>query len=132
MRLLDTDIMIDILRGYGPAVEWLRSLGDEEIGIPGYVAMELVDGCKSRGQAELDRVEDMIERSRTYWPSDEDCQRALDHFKDIVLTHGTSPFDVLIGECAVGMGVPLYSFNVSDFDSIPDLSLEQPYLKTAP
>jgi hypothetical protein len=29
-----------------PALQWLGSLGEEEIVAPGYVAMELVDGCR--------------------------------------------------------------------------------------
>jgi len=43
MILLDTDVMVDILRGYEPAKEWLASV--EEIGVPGLVAMELIQGC---------------------------------------------------------------------------------------
>ena len=37
MILLDTDVMIDILRGYQPAIEWLTSVSDQEIGLPGLV-----------------------------------------------------------------------------------------------
>lgn len=48
MLLLDTDVMIDVLRGYDPALEWLRSLADEMIGLPGFVAMELLQGCRNR------------------------------------------------------------------------------------
>ena len=36
MILIDTDIMIDILRGYTPAIDWLVSLSDEEIVLPGF------------------------------------------------------------------------------------------------
>ncbi|GCL38418.1 MULTISPECIES: type II toxin-antitoxin system VapC family toxin [Sphaerospermopsis] len=47
MILLDSDIVIDFLRKYSPAIIWLSSLGDEEIALPGYVAMELMQGCKN-------------------------------------------------------------------------------------
>jgi len=40
--LLDTDILIDLLREYPPAVEWLNTVGDEEILIPGLVMMEII------------------------------------------------------------------------------------------
>ncbi|MBE9234132.1 hypothetical protein IQ231_21295 [Cuspidothrix issatschenkoi LEGE 03284] len=46
MILLDSDIIIDFLRKYPPAISWLSSLGEEEIALPGYVAMELMQGCK--------------------------------------------------------------------------------------
>ena len=48
MILLDSDIIIDFLRKYPPAVTWLRSLEDEQIALPGYVAMELIQGCNNK------------------------------------------------------------------------------------
>jgi len=41
MTLLDTDVMIDLLRQYPPAVAWLDSLGDEEIVLPGFAMRRL-------------------------------------------------------------------------------------------
>ncbi len=46
MILIDTDVMVDILRRHGPAVAWLDSLGTAAVGIPGLVAMELLQGCR--------------------------------------------------------------------------------------
>jgi predicted nucleic acid-binding protein len=40
MILLDTDVMVDILRGNESAKVWLQSI--DEIGMPGLVAMELI------------------------------------------------------------------------------------------
>ena len=48
MILVDTDIMVDIMRQHSPAVAWLDSLGTEVVGIPGLVAMELLQGCRNR------------------------------------------------------------------------------------
>jgi len=42
MILLDTDIVIDVLREYPPAVAWFQSVANEEIVLPGFVAMELI------------------------------------------------------------------------------------------
>ena len=36
MMILDSDIMIDLLRQHPPAVAWLDSLGEEEIILPGF------------------------------------------------------------------------------------------------
>ena len=41
MILLDSDVVIDILRQYPPALAWLDSLEGESIGFPGFVMMEL-------------------------------------------------------------------------------------------
>jgi len=48
MILLDSDIAIDFLRRYPPSVRWLESLGDQLIALPGYVAMELMQGCNNK------------------------------------------------------------------------------------
>jgi predicted nucleic acid-binding protein len=39
--LLDSDVMIDILRQYQPTTAWLASLDGEEILLSGFVVMEL-------------------------------------------------------------------------------------------
>lgn len=54
MILVDTDVLVDCLRGTDAARQWLESSG-ETLGIPGVVAMELVVGCRNR--AELQRLD---------------------------------------------------------------------------
>jgi hypothetical protein len=127
MLLLDTDVMIDVLRGNQAAVAWLAGLGDEELGLPGFVVMELLDGCTSK--LEMNRLQRQLEPFRVYWPSEADCNRALADFLRSHLSQGVGWLDVLIGEYAVGLGSPLCTFNVKHFKSIPDLVTEQPYSK---
>src|SRR5438874_13648847 len=45
MILLDSDVGVDLLRGKPQAIAWLASLGRQRITVPGYVAMELIQGC---------------------------------------------------------------------------------------
>lgn len=53
MILLDSDILVDLLRRHPPASRWFDSLHeDEEIAVPGYVVMELVQGCRNRAEQE--------------------------------------------------------------------------------
>jgi hypothetical protein len=41
MILLDSDVMIDLMRQYPPALIWFDSLSDEEeLTLPGFVVME--------------------------------------------------------------------------------------------
>jgi len=76
--LLDTDVMVDVLKGHVPARGWLASVTLQEIGIPGLVAMELLQGC--RDAREQRRVERTLGTYPLYWPSGEDCARALTWF----------------------------------------------------
>lgn len=55
--LLDTDILIDILRGYTRSIEWLTTQTE----IPAIVSvcvMELIQGCRSK--RDLQAVEQLI------------------------------------------------------------------------
>jgi len=79
MILLDTDVMIDLLRDYPPAKEWFQLLDDDEIlALPGFVMMELIQGCKNK--AEQDRLKRDLGDYEVIWLSSEDCNIALDVF----------------------------------------------------
>lgn len=125
MRLLDTDILIDIFRGYFPAVRWLRSLDNAAIGIPGLAMMELMLGCDNVQQ--LRELEQRLAPYQIYWPTARDLDRVLASFGKRHLSHSLGIIDAMIGECAVGLGVPLCTFNVRHFRAVGGLATEQPY-----
>jgi predicted nucleic acid-binding protein len=75
MILLDTDVMIDLMREYLPAIDWLDSLGTEKIVLPGLVAMELIQGC--RDKAEQQEVDRELRSYNVAWPSPLACDEAL-------------------------------------------------------
>jgi predicted nucleic acid-binding protein len=66
VRLLDTDILIDLLRGVPQAGTWLASLPDAP-GLPGFVVLELLQGCRNRQEAR--RVERLASVFTIYWPT---------------------------------------------------------------
>lgn len=126
--LVDTDILVDILRSYPPAVQWLESLGDEEIALPGFVVMELLGGEPDGGS--LDRTRRVLEPYRVYWPTADDCDRALARFGEAHLSHGLSAFDALIAATAQSLRVPLHTFNTRHYRALPDLETVQPYRRS--
>jgi len=65
MALLDSDVMIDLLREHPPAVAWLSSLGETEISIPGFVVMELLQGC--RNNSEQQHVQNSLSPFGVIW-----------------------------------------------------------------
>lgn len=52
--LLDTDVLVEVLRGRPEAVSWLASRPASTAGVPMIVWMELIQG--SRDQEERDRI----------------------------------------------------------------------------
>ena len=127
MILPDTDVMIDILWQFPPAVSWLDSLGDERIVLPGFVIMELIQGC--RNKAEQERVEHTLAGYAVAWPSPETCEDALSMFTRHYLSHGLGILDALIGQMAVALSLPLHTFNHKHYSALPNLKTIQPYDK---
>jgi predicted nucleic acid-binding protein len=126
--IVDTDIMVDVLRRFAPAIAWLAALGDEEILLPGFVALELIQGCRNR--TEQNRVERLLSLHSVAWPDTETCDAAMRTFARVHLRHGIGLLDTLIGQMAVAAGLPLHTFNTRHYAAIPGLATVQPYLKT--
>lgn len=127
MIVLDSDVMIDLLRRHQPAVAWLSSLGEEEIILPGFVVMELLQGCRSK--LEQAQVEQVLTGFETVWPLPETCEAALEVFADSHLSHGIGMLDALIGQTAVALHLPLYTFNRKHYAAFPNLTTVAPYNK---
>jgi len=125
MKLVDSDVMIDILREYTPALEWLKTLNSEYIGIPGLVAMELLQGC--RNSVEQHQLEKVLRSYTLYWPDRADCGRAFNDYSKYHLSHNISILDALIAETAVGLGVKLATFNQKHYRVVSNLQMIQPY-----
>ncbi len=123
MILLDTDVMVDILRGYETAKQWLRST--QEIGVPGLVAMELIQGCQNA--KEQKQLEKALSIYQLYWPDENDCDRALASFSSHHLSDNIGLLDALIAETAIGANAELATFNVKHYRVLKGLRSVQPY-----
>lgn len=125
MIVLDTDVMVDLWRRYTPAVTWLTSIPNEEIILPGFVVMELIQGCQNR--AEQERLEKWVGVFMVDWPSPEVCDKALAVFSRFYLSHHLGIIDSLIGHLAIAWQAPLCTFNQKHYAVIPNLQTLQPY-----
>ena len=130
MLLLDTDILIDVLRRYPPALAWLTLLGTTQLALPGYVVMELIQGC--RNKAEQDQLERAMNAYQIVWPSVAACDAALASFSQHRLSHSLGIIDALIAHTAIELGAPLHTFNQKHYDSITALTTVQPYARNTP
>lgn len=125
MILLDTDVAVDVLRGHPPAVAWLQGLGSTLLGLPGLVVMELIQGCRNKGEQQ--RVEEFCKPHALFWPSEMDCRRALQDFAAFRLSHSLGLLDALIAHTAVGLKEPLATFNVKHYAVVSGLTTILPY-----
>ena len=126
MLLLDTDILINILRSYQPAIEWISSVEDI-ISITDFTAMELIQGCENK--TELHKVQNTIEKFSILWLSTEGCNIALKAFIKLRLSHNIGLLDVIIAQIAIENNLQLHTFNIKHYKPIKNLVTSQPYQK---
>ena len=126
MLLLDSDIVIDVLRRHPPAVQWLGGV-TEVVAIPGYVALEATAGA--RDARELQAVDSVLARLRVVWASTGACDTALQVFRQVRLSTAIGALDVLIAHTALELGLPLHTFDRKHYAAIPNLVTIQPYTR---
>lgn len=125
IKLLDADVMIDVQRGFPPAVIWYDSVAPGTLALPGYTLMELYQAARSMQET---RAVDKITYSLpVIWPTDEEALRAVANFRLLHLSQGVGPIDTLIAATALSLNAPLCTFNRKHFRHIPGLVIEQPY-----
>jgi len=123
--LLDTTIIVDIFRNYQPAIDWLRSESDKNIGISGFTVFEILQG--SRNKEEMLSFQKKLEKFPIFWPSEDDCNKALMTFANLSLSHGVELLDVLIAHTAIGLDIPIVTLNEKHFKPITGLNIIVPY-----
>ena len=126
--LLDTDVLIEILRGKVEAAAWLTDLGKQVIGISVLARMEILQGAHN--QWEQDTLVKQLDRYPLIVLEKGDSERALKWFEAYHLSHGVGIMDCLIAASAVRLCKPLYTFNVKHYKIIPGLDEHIPYSRT--
>jgi predicted nucleic acid-binding protein len=125
MNLVDTDVLIDCLRGAVAAAAWLSQVEREPFAVPGVVAMELVMGCSSR--RDLDRIQRFLGEFDIVWPQASEFAAAYRLLVAHRLTSGVSIPDCTIAAMALARAASVYTFNLKHFQVIPGLDVREPY-----
>ncbi len=123
--LLDTSILIDILRGQIAARNWVDSLALTARSVSVITAAELLAGCHS--QREQRTVERELNLYSTVWIDESTSQTALEFYKRFHLSHGVGFLDCLIAATATQHGYRLATLNLKHFTMLPGLQAEHPY-----
>lgn len=126
MYLLDSDVVIDFQRQYVPAENWFAGLTEPPV-IPGFVIMELVQDARNKREAQA--AIKLIATFPVIWPTQADCERALEFFTKYHLSHNLGLIDSVIAACAVGQSATLCTFNVKHYGVVPGLVTIQPYTR---
>ena len=128
MNLVDTDVLVDCLRGTVPAQEWLKRLANQSFAVPAVAAMELVMGCRDR--TDLERIQRFLATFEVVWPEASEFAAAYQLLLTHRLSSGLNIPDFLIAASALTRNARLYTFNFKHFQVVPGLDVERPYLRS--
>ena len=122
--LLDTDVLIDFLRGQPQAVQLLEDT-DCEFHVSAVSVAELYVGVRDGREREV--LDQLVGVLRTIEISTEIAQQAGLWRREYGKSHGTGILDALIAACADALQIPLATLNVKHFPMLPHVSA--PYRK---
>ena len=121
--LLDTVVLVDILRAFPAATAWLS--GQDQLGVSPIVWLEIIEGAKNAGdQARAVKLLQLFERIEIL-PIDFDwaIQQAL-RFR---LSHNVDMMDCLLAASAKRLGLPLFTHNLKHFQPMIGNLAQKPY-----
>jgi len=123
--VLDTNILVHLLRQHPPAVNWFQGLGKQQLALTPIVWIETVRGA--RNTSERAQIIRFLRQFYIEHPTIDDNNWAMLQFSRFFLSHGTDFEDVLIASVAVRLSVPLYTLNIRHFAPLPDVDERKPY-----
>lgn len=121
--ILDTDILVDYLRGLPPALSFISE--QDDINITSLSALELVNGCKSKG--DLKDINAFLDCVSIYYANEGSQKISLEIFNKYRLSHGIGLVDALIAGIAIDHGLVLATRNIKHFEFIEGLKIILPY-----
>jgi len=124
MILIDTNIFVDHLRGYKPAINFFESILErEDILFSAITESELVAG---KDCEDFDKKEKLLHFLHT-WEKIPVSNIIAIHAGDISRNHNISIPDSIIAATAILTKSELLTKNVGDFKNIENLKVREPY-----
>lgn len=124
MVLCDTNIFISAFNGRQDTIDQLDKIGLDKIVLSAVTVMELFQGM--RDKEELAQMKKKIKYYDVVQMDEEISMKAVEFIESYKLSHGLSIPDAIIGATVVIHQMPLYTYNIKDFNFLPGILLYQP------
>lgn len=125
MYLLDTDILIDYLRLYEPALDFFQHLSKTDRTIALLTRFELLNGCQ-RKEHEM-RIDRFLRNFKVYTITGEISKEALHLYHNNRWFTGLGISDSFIAATALVEKRTLFTRNYKHYQKITGLKVEVPY-----
>ena len=121
MVLCDTNIFIHAFNGRHDTISRMEEIGLQQIGLSVVTLMELYQGA--RNKVELARIKRNIRYFDVVEIDNTASQQAAIFVERFKLSHNLQIPDAIIGASAVVHQVPLFTYNLKDFNFMPGIIL---------
>lgn len=123
--VLDTSILIDLLRGFPPATGWFRDLGRQRLAISPVTWMETIQGATDK--VKRAHAVRFLRQFHIEHPTEDDNRWAMRQLARFYLSHGIRLEDAMIASVAARLSTPLYTINLKHFAPLPTVDAKRPY-----
>ena len=121
MILCDTNVFIHAFNGNQQTIEQLNTIGTNNIALSAITVMELYQGMGNKNELMQMKKKlhyyDIVHVDK--WISD----KAIELIATFKLSHALQIPDAIIGATAIIYNIPLYTYNVKDFNFMPNINL---------
>ncbi len=121
--LLDTSIVIDLLRGYAPANAWLA--GQSQRGVTRIVWLEVIEGAQTRHKQE--EALRLLKRFDLEELTSSDLSWATEQLIRLRPSYEIDSFDCVIAATSYRLQLPLYTMNLKHFTPLLGNLAQAPY-----
>ncbi|MCB9330960.1 MAG: type II toxin-antitoxin system VapC family toxin [Lewinellaceae bacterium] len=121
MILCDTNIFIGAFNGRQNTIDQLNQIGLDQIALSAITVMELLQGMGNKN--ELAQMKKRIKFYDIVQIDSAISTKAIDLIESYRLSHGLQIPDAIIAATSIVYQIPLYTYNLKDFDFIPEVAL---------
>jgi len=121
MILCDTNIFIHAFNGNRESVEQLEIIGLNKIVLSAITLMELYQGMANKN--ELAQMKKKLRYYDTIHVDSHISKMAIELIERFKLSHGLQIPDAIIGATAIIYDIPIYTYNIKDFNFMPNINI---------
>ncbi|MBZ0281350.1 MAG: PIN domain-containing protein [Anaerolineae bacterium] len=111
--VVETSIIVDLLRNHAPAVTWYQTQTQPTLGITPIIWMEVLSGGLNK--AERLRSARLLQQFSMAYLTEADLNWAMQAQMQYELSHGVGMMDCLIASVSHRLQIPLYTHNLKHF-----------------
>ena len=123
--LLDTSVMVDLLRGVERARYWIDGIAPKCRFLSFITVAELIAGCRNRD--EQNKIERELKEYVLLYLDTQSCKHGVEWYKKFHLSHRVGFLDCLMAATAYKKSIPIATLNDKHFKLISGISVIRPY-----